>query len=353
MSADLTVCVINYNGERYLRRSLAAVFAQGPCVREVVLVDNASEDASLQVIRDRFPQVKVIGRDRNGGPAAARNEGFRAASCDRILFIDNDVVLSDAAAAQLSAALDANPQAAIGMPRILYDSRPDTVQFDGADCHYLGGMALHHAGWPDESVPPSTRQIGSVGAGCFLVDRSRLRMVSPFDESFLFNYEDHDFGVHARVRGHEILAVSSARCRHLDGTPGLSLRPGGRYASLRVYCLIRNRWLMLLKYYQWHTLVLLAPMLAVYELAQFAAVTAKGWLPEWFRAVSWTVCHLPALLARRREAQGERRVPDRELLTGGPLPFRQELTPTRLQHTAKKMLDRAAVAYWRLIARFV
>lgn len=348
----LTVCMINYNGEAYLERSLSAALAQKPGLQELLVVDSASLDTSLRVA-GRFPNVRVVRLDRNRGPAVARNAGFQAATCDRILFLDSDMILPEYVGAQLAAALDADPQAAVAVPRILYADRPDIVQFDGAECHFLGGMTLHHAGWRDQEVPAVTRRIGSLGTGCFLVDRRRLGIRHPFDESFLFNYEDHDFGLGTRVRGREILGVSSAWCWHLDGTPGLSLRPGGRYASLRVYCLIRNRWLVLLKYFHWHTLLLLAPMLAVYEAAQLAAVIAKGWLPEWFRAVVWTVRHFPAILARRRVVQRERSVPDRELLNGGPLPFREELTPDPLQRAARAALDRLAVAYWQVVLRFV
>lgn len=349
----LTLCMINYNGAAYLERSLSAALAQKPGFQELLLVDGASLDTSLRVVAERFPSVRVIRLDRNRGPAASRNVGFHAASNDRILFLDSDMILPEDVGAQLTAALDADPQAAVAVPRILYAASPDIVQFDGAECHFLGGMTLHHAGWRDQEVPAITRRIGSLGSGCFLVDRGRLGMSQPFDESFLFNYEDHDFGLGTRVRGREILGVSSARCQHLDGTPGLSLRPGGRYASLRVYCLIRNRWLVLLKYFQWHTLVLLAPMLALYELAQLAAVIAKGWLPEWLRAVGWTVRHIPAILARRRAVQRERRVADRDLLNGGPLPFREELTPHPLQRAAREALDRVAVAYWQVVLRLV
>ena len=349
----LTLCMINYNGEAYLERSLSAALAQRPRCQELLLVDSASADSSISLIARRFPDVRIVRLDRNGGPAAARNEGFRAASCDRILFLDGDMILPEDLAARLGAALDADPDAAVAVPRVLYADAPNIVQFDGAECHFLGGMTLHHAGWHDRDVPAHTRRVGSLGTGCFLVDRQRLGVSQPFDESFLFNYEDHDFGVGTRLRGREILAVSSARCRHLHGTPGLSLRPGGRYASLRVYCLIRNRWLVLLKYFQWQTLLLLAPMLFAYELAQLATVIAKGWLPEWARAVGWIVRHLPAILGRRRAVQQERRVPDRELLSGGPLPFREELTPTPLQRTAKAALDRLAVGYWQLVMRLV
>ena len=61
--------------------------------------------------------------------------------------------------------------------------------------------------------------------------------------------EDHDFGVRLRGLGNDILAVPEAHVLHGDGADGLSLRKLGKYSSLRVYCLIRNRWLFILKHY--------------------------------------------------------------------------------------------------------
>jgi GT2 family glycosyltransferase len=154
----------------------------------------------------------------------------------------------------------------------------------------------------------------------FMIDRSRWRGGDPFDATFVFNLEDHDFGTRSRIAGHTLLSVPAARCLHGDGTPGLSFRTGGVQTTVRVYCLIRNRWRIVLQTYAARTILLLAPSLAAYEVFQLAGAIRKGWLGPWMRAAWWMVVNPAATLRRRREVQASRRASDRER-GGGPLPF--------------------------------
>lgn len=348
-----TLCIINYNGERHLPGSLAAAYALRDRFSAILLIDNASEDASLAFTRAHYPAVTLIPLRRNDGPAAARNVGYELAPTERILFIDNDVQLDVACIDHLMAALDAHPRAAVAMPRVLYADDPSTIQFEGADCHLLGLMALHSVDAPLAQGRHELRKLDSVVTACFLVDRERWGGGRPFANAFRFNYEDHDFGVRTRTRGHEILAVPAAQVYHGSGTPNLSIRNGGDYARLRIYSLIRNRWLILLTYYQLRTLALIAPLLALYELAQLSVAVRKGWLPEWLSAAAWVGANLPAVLARRRHAQRQRVAPDRAFLSGGPLPLRDELTGGRAERLARALLEGAVIAYWSMVARWL
>ena len=236
----LSICMVNFNGEKYLIESLDSVFSQRDKFKEVLLVDNASEDKSLEIVREAFPEVKIIKLRSNKGPGAARNIGFKAASCDRILFMDNDVKLTLECPDRLMQALDAHPHAAVAMPRIVYDYNQHIIQFDGADCHFLGLMMLRNVNRPLEGAPQETTKLGSLVTACFLMDRKRWGKGSPFDASFFFNYEDYDFGLRTRIRGHEILSVASACCYHREGTMGLSFREGKSYPERRAFFLIRT-----------------------------------------------------------------------------------------------------------------
>ena len=185
-SARLSICIVNYNGEQYLKESLYSVFSQRKKFQEIFLVDNASEDKSLEIVRKNFPAVKIIELHSNKGPGKARNVGFKAASCDRILFIDNDVKLTPGFPDRLMQALDDHPHAAAAMPRILYDKYQHIIQFDGANCHFLGLMMLHNVNRPLEGASQETCKIGSLVTACFLMDRKRWGKGDPFDESFFF-----------------------------------------------------------------------------------------------------------------------------------------------------------------------
>ena len=102
---------MNYNGEHYLDHSLGSAMAQYEKFAEILLIDNASEDRSLEVMRTRFPSVPVISLEENRGPGAARNVGLRTAKSNRVLFIDHDVRLEGNCVDVLMKALDDIPQA--------------------------------------------------------------------------------------------------------------------------------------------------------------------------------------------------------------------------------------------------
>jgi hypothetical protein len=116
-----------------------------------------------------------------------------------------------------------------------------------------------------------------------------------------------------------------------------------------VYCLIRNRWRIVLQSYSARTLLLLAPCLALYEVFQLAGAISKGWLGVWTRAAWWMLTHPGVTLRRRRELQRDRRTADREILLGGPLPFTAGLAAGRVERAARAGLDRLVAGYWRMV----
>ena len=349
----VTLCVINYNGEQFLPETLDAALAQEPGFAEALLIDNASTDDGLAVVRERYPAIRIVPLAENRGPGAARNAGLRTATHDRILFVDNDVTLAPGCVRQLGEALDEAHLAAVAMPRVLYADDPERIQYEGATCHYLGLMTPDRADQRVTNADDATRVTGSLISACFLTDRRRLTRVAPFDEDFFIYLEDHDFGLRIRLAGGTLLAVPRAVCRHREGTAGLSLRRTGRYESTRILGHMRNRWIVLLKNCQLQTIIKLSPMLAVYELFQLGGALKKGWWREWTQAVSWTVTHLTPIHRRRRQVQRSRTVRDREILTGGPLPFTEHLARGRLENAARRTLDRLAVSYWRMIRRWL
>lgn len=347
-----TLCIINFNGAAFLRVTLDAALEQAEGFSEILLVDSASEDESLKMAASH-PDVRVIRLAENRGPAVARNVALAEAKADLILLIDGDVTLSSGCAARLVDALRCEPEAAVAMPRVLYAGERDRIQYDGADPHFLGLMSLHHRDAPLDGASEEVREIGSVVTACFLVDRSRIEAEEPFDESFFVYFEDHDFGVRLRARGQRIISVPAARCYHGEGTPGLSIRALGRYSPMRVFCLIRNRWQFILKNYSFRTLLLLSPALALYEAAQLAVVVKKGWLRDWWRAAGWMARNWDAVMRKRREIQTGRTRSDGDLLTGGTIPFRDELVAGSVERWARAVLEAFAARYWRAAGRLL
>lgn len=349
----VTLCMINYNGENYLKDSLQAVVELGEMFSEMILIDNSSEDNSTAIVRQMFPQIHLVQLDENRGPGAARNAGFRTASSEYILFLDNDVFLTPECPPILYRELQNDLSAAVAMPRILYKNNPQIIQYDGAGCHALGQMILYNVNQPLKDATLVSRKINSLVTACFLMNRKRWGSGTPFDESFFFNYEDHDFGIRTRLKGHHILSVPKACCYHGEGTVGLSVRTGKNYSKLRVFCLIRNRWIILLKNYQLKSLIIFFPIFMVYELFQFMVVLKHHWLREWFRAIKWILQNSKEIRLQRLQIQKSRKTSDREILQRDSLPFREDFISGYWGKKGKQLLDWIMIFYLNLIWRFL
>lgn len=351
--SGLTLCVVNHDGEPYLRETLAAATSADQPFNEILLVDNASTDGGLELTREGFPGVRIVRLGTNRGPGVARNAGAREAVYDRILFIDNDVVLLPGCAELLAEVLESRPEATFAMPAVLYASRPGTVQFDGAQAHFLGLMTIDNAGLPVSELSTATREIGSLITACFLTDRRRWGAEPLFDEKFFMYFEDHELGLRARLRGHTIVSVPSARCLHGEGSIGISLRQTRSYTAVRVRNTMLNRWRILLKLYETRTLLLLSPALVSFEAFQFAGALARGWSRHWLTAAAALVADLTGNVAERQALRRHRRCGDGDLLTGGPVPFNPALICGRLEGMGLALLGGIAALNWKLAHRFL
>ena len=347
----VSVVICNYNGHRYLGECLDSVLAvEGP-VDEILVVDNASEDDSVALLRERYPQVEVIELATNGGPSVARNAGMRAARNPWVLALDNDASLLPDALNKLIAALEAHPEAVAAQTRNVFAVEPSRVHYDGAEFHYLGLFSLRNFYRPlaeaeGRGVVPSSGLI----AICILLDRDTVLSVGGYDEDFFILFEDFDLALRLRIAGHGLLSVENALCLHRGGTPGISFR-GGSYPKVRAFYHSRNRWLLVAKNYRWRTLLVSLPGILVYEAVWSVFVLLKGHLGAHVKGKGSFLLALPALRGKRRAIQRLRRVPDRDLLVGGPLTFSPELLQRPLARSLARGLNLVTSAWWRLARR--
>lgn len=88
---DLSIIIVSYNGKQHLLKCLDSIFKFTSGINfEVIVVDNASQDGSADLVRKDFPQVKLYGLQNNLGFGKANNLGFKAASGEYILFLNDD-----------------------------------------------------------------------------------------------------------------------------------------------------------------------------------------------------------------------------------------------------------------------
>lgn len=228
---ELSIIIVNYNAAPFLSRcveSIEAFIAGAP--HEVCLVDNASTDGSLTLVRNRFPRVRLIANDRNLGFAAAINQGLRATHGRYVLWLNPDSELLDGGLPELVRYLDRNTAVGIVGPQILdWDG---AVQLSCRSFPSYGTALFHrhslltrwfpanrysrrylHTGWDHGQV----REVDWVSGACLLHRRQLVREIGPADERFFMYCEDVDFCLRARRRNWAVHYHPGARVRHCIG----------------------------------------------------------------------------------------------------------------------------------------
>ncbi|MGH2582408.1 MAG: glycosyltransferase family 2 protein [Anaerolineales bacterium] len=351
---EISAVIINHNSGGTVLNVIRSLLEQDPPPKSILVVDDRSQDGSPSEIRASFPGVRLIELERNMGLSYARNVGLNLADSEFVLLLDDDVYLANGALQKLNQA-QKETGAAVVVPRLVFHPGDSVIQCDGAQIHMTGTLRARHTDQPIESCPAEQTQISAFIGACLLIHKQTLISLEGFDPDYFFYFEDLELSYRLRGLGHMFVCAAQALAYHDrgQGTPGLSYRGSGKYPVRRAYYIIRHRWLTIWLHYQLKTLIVLSPMLALYELALFAVALSRGWIGEWFKAFLWVIKNAPVIRARRTRWQSLRKVPDREILSAGPLPFAPGVVQARATLLAIRMLEHVSNRYWMIARRWL
>ena len=231
-AAPVTAVIVNYNAGTVLADCLESVLPQ---VREVVVVDNASDPRSFEPVIARFAhdsRVRVIRSPDNSGFAAGCNAGVAASSQPFVFFLNPDCFVAPGSIHRLCAALDAHPGAALAGGLLTY---PDGLEQGGGrravptpwrSFVRAFGLSRFAARWPQlfddfhlhqRPLPKEAVEVEAISGACTLVRREGIDDFGLMDEGFFLHCEDLDFCMRARTHGWTILFVPDAPVVHLKG----------------------------------------------------------------------------------------------------------------------------------------
>jgi len=361
----VTVSVLTYNAEDRVCDCLDAVLNQSRPADEVMVVDNASTDATVEIVRDRYPGVKVRVAGENTGCSGGRNRQIRWASHPYVMIVDDDAMLEERCLEHLEAAIRTSPAAGIWSPRICYDQDRNRIQFDGGWMHFIGEAVLVN---PEREIEPVEREGGSEarprqvtdrrageaaplpkkpfmtvfqGGVSFLVAKEAAELVGGYDERFFFGRTDGEFSYRLTLSGFTLLTVPEAVAYHRMRERGMD----------QVERQIRNRWSMILQTYSWRTILVLIPAFVAYEFSVAAFLTVKGGAGRYIRGNLGLLQALPHIFSRRKDVQRLRKRRDRDVLTSGFINMRADLADKKVVRWCHSGFNRFFEAYWRLCRR--
>jgi GT2 family glycosyltransferase len=212
----VTVIVLNYNGRKHLQECLPSLLQldyPGDQL-ELMLVDNASSDGSVEFIQSHYPQVRVVRSPENVGFAAGNNLGAREAAGQYVIFLNNDMRVDPRFVKGLVAAIRSDPEAVCAGAKILnWDG--SKFDFAGAALHFAGYGYQIGLGTPfAEGLFSEVRPILFPCGGAMMIDRQVFLEVGGFDEKYFIYFEDVDLGWRLWVLGYKVVFAPEAVVYH-------------------------------------------------------------------------------------------------------------------------------------------
>lgn len=307
----VSIIILNWNGEKYLRRCLESVINSSYPSKEILVVDNASSDDSITIIRE-FPEIRLIQNPTNLGFAQGNNLGYQHSTGDYIYFLNNDTYVEPDFLEPLVKAFESDQdlggvQSKIYLPN--EDNRLDNV---GGYLTWTG--FLYHYGFRKLDGSKYQRELeifSAKGAGmCF--KREVIEKVGLFDEDFWAYFEETDFCWRVWLAGYKIKFMPESKIYHLLAA---SFRTVPAHSV--VFHNYKNRLCSLTKNLSAPYLLIILPL----QLAFLNLISCIYFLRLNFRqsaavqlAIFWNILHLPATLVKRTFIQTKiRQTSDRNL----------------------------------------
>ena len=219
------VAILNYNGSILLRKFISKV-VKNCSDAAIYLIDNNSNDSSVEFINKNYPDIITIKLDNNYGYARGYNEAVKYIDEDVIIFLNNDAVFLDSDSfSTIKKTFESNEMISIAQPRILDYNNQDKYEYAGASGGYLDflgypfcrGRILGNIEKSDKYN--TTREIFWASGSCFIIRKSIFKLLNGFDEDFFCHMEEIDLCWRLKNldSSYKIITIGKANVYHVGG----------------------------------------------------------------------------------------------------------------------------------------
>lgn len=213
-----SVIVVSWNGKAHVEDCLDAVVAQAGADDEIAVVDNASTDGTVALVRERYPRVRLIENERNLGFAGGCNVGLRITRGERVFILNQDVVLREGWLDTMCQALTDPLVGIVGCKLFYPDGR--TVQHAGGIIRWPRATPDHWGhGEEDDGRWDKPMDVDYVTGAAWGFRRDMPEQIGELDEGFWPGYyEEVDYCFRVREAGLRVVCVPAAEATHAEST---------------------------------------------------------------------------------------------------------------------------------------
>lgn len=222
---DVSVIIVNWNTKDLLKNCLNSIYQTIQNLTfEIIVVDNASSDGSLEMLQQNFPEVISIGNQENRGFGAANNQAFAVMQGKYALLLNTDALLTPGAVKRLWTFGEANSDAAIVCGQLLNadGSKQNSIASFPSLLTLSANTSLLEYLFPRKF--PSKRyahagpiEVDSAIGACMMIRKKALDEVGVFDERYFFFFEETDLAYAMHKSGWKTYHIPDAFIYHLQG----------------------------------------------------------------------------------------------------------------------------------------
>ncbi|MEH2235899.1 glycosyltransferase family 2 protein [Nostoc sp.] len=223
---SVSVILVNYNGAEILPDCLKSIqkFIDVPTY-EIILVDNASSDGSVELVAENYPQIRLVKQKENRGFGAGNNAGAKLASGEFLFLLNTDTVLTSNIFPHLIKLMEADPQVGIIGPKLLNSDGSLQISISPA----LGIQGEYQARQIHQAYQNISQQnlieqkfqeiqeVDIVVGAAFFIRSILFDELGGFDENFFMYFEESDLCQRAQNQGYKIIYTPHVSLIHLKG----------------------------------------------------------------------------------------------------------------------------------------
>ncbi len=303
----VAVVILNWNGRGFLEKFLPSVVAHSEGCAEVIVADNASSDGSVEFLKDRYSQIRLIEHPENGGFSKGYNDALRQVDAEYYVLLNSDVEVTEDWIVPIIEMMDADPSIAACQPKIRSFYERSKFEYAGA----AGGF-IDAYGYPfcrgrifdvledDQGQYDNACEVFWATGACLFVRAEAYHALGGLDEDFFAHMEEIDFCWRLKNSGYKIMYCPDSTVFHVGGGSLPKESPRKTYLNFRnnLSLLVKNLpakrlgWVLFVRY-----------LLDMFAWLNFLVKGNRGDAAAVWSAYSHFLRSLPLNMKKRRALQ--------------------------------------------------
>ena len=312
----ISIIIVNWNGIKWLKDCFNSLASQTYKNFEIIFVDNASTDGSVDWVKAKYPETKIIINRINLGFADANNVGFRKSKGQYVLFLNNDTRVSNTFLIELIRAIKSDISIGGAQSKILLIDHTDTHDSVGAFLTLTGFLYHYGFGRPDESKYDKQINLYTAKGACMMFRKDVLDQIAVggniFDQDYFSYFEESDMCHRVWLSGYRIIYAYKSVIYHKMGATSRHMNN-----TFIQYHSFKNRIRTYIKNFGLGWFLTILPVhIAICKFYELLLCIRGNWALAWAieRAGWWNIMHIRKTMRLRRYIQNRIRcVSDSEI----------------------------------------